>query len=308
MKKISVIIPIYNGEKFLKKCISSLINQKLSEIEIILINDGSKDNTDNICKELEREYSNIRYYKISNSGCSFARNYGLKKAKGEYITFVDIDDWVNEEMYVEMYKKAKSENLDILICGYNSVSENNKLISVILPEEKKNKEDYISSTLEWFNSPWNKIYRSSLIKENNLYFLEKCHMGEDMLFNFKAFNMAKKINVLEKAYYYYIIHENSVTKNPNKRKDIYLVIKEVKKLRLNERKLDECIRYHGIIYPFCILEKLKENKQDWEKYYKEFCFELETLKKYFSLKTRCVFIYRKIRLNFVFLKKYLIKR
>lgn len=305
MKKISVVVPVFNGEKYIDKCIKSIHNQTLDDIEIILINDGSTDKTGEICLEMSKKYKNLKYYQIENLGCSFARNYGITKAVGKYITFVDSDDWVDQEMYLDMYLKAEEESLDILICGYKKVDSNNKILLEILPELKNRCKDYMSSKLDYFNSPWNKIYKTSLIKNNNIKFLEKCHMGEDMLFNFQAFNYAKEISVIPKSYYNYFINNNSVMYNPNKKVEIYLAINEIKKLKIESSILDECIRYHGIIYPFGVIELVKENKGNWKKYYIEFIEEIKKLENEFSLKTKLVLLYRKIRLNFVFLKKIL---
>lgn len=305
MKKISIIVPIYNGEKYLKKCILSLINQNLKDIEIILINDGSKDKTNEICNELSMRYKNIRYYKIINSGCSFARNLGIKKAEGEYLTFVDADDWIDKDMYLNMYNKAIKEKLDILICGYKKTNLKGEILNEKLPELKNNPQDYIEFKSEWFNSPGNKIYKTSLVKENNIKFLEGCHMGEDMVFNVKAFNHAKEISIIKKSYYNYYVNENSVTRNPEKRIEIYTAIKEIKRIGIKSKKIDECIRYHGILYPFGTIELVKENKGNWKEYYEKYLKEIKYFNQDLSIKSLITLNYRKVRLRFVVLKKYL---
>lgn len=305
MIKLSIIVPIYNAEKFLRKCIDSLINQRLKEIEIILINDGSKDRSDEICNELSTMYKNIKYFKIENFGCSFARNYGINKSIGEYITFVDADDWVDKDMYIEMYQKSKAENLDILICGYSRINEKGQIIEEVLPQ-LKNTNDYIKLDSEWFNCPWNKIYKRDLVIKNKIEFLKNCHMGEDMVFNVKAFRVAEKISLVKKSYYNYFINENSVTFNPNKKIEIFHAIKEIKNIGISFQKLDECIRRHGVDNTFGTLEFLKEKKMNWEFYYKQYLEELSYLKQDISFKTNRKLAYRKLRLKFLFLKKYLI--
>lgn len=304
MIKISVIVPIYNAEKYIEKCLWSLINQTIKNIEIILVDDGSIDRTGEICNRLATENKNVKYFKIENSGCSFARNYGIKKSIGEYITFVDADDWVDKNMYFEMYQKSKDEELDILICGYEKINQRDEVIEEIFPELKL-KNDYIDLKSAWFNCVWNKIYKRNLIIDNDIKFLEKCHMGEDMVFNIKIFKIAKKIEVINKVYYKYFINENSVMFNPDKRIEIFDAIKEVKSIGIDLKKLDICIREHGIISFFRMIENIKENKGDWEKYYEAFLKSFFYFKKDIFFKTKFILIYRKLRLKFIFLKKYI---
>ena len=115
MYKVSVIVPIYNVEKYIKKCLNSLVNQTLQEIQIILVNDGSKDKSGEIAKEYAQMYKNkILYLEKENGGLSDARNYGIPYAEGEYIAFIDSDDYIDENAYEEMYDKAKKENSDYL--------------------------------------------------------------------------------------------------------------------------------------------------------------------------------------------------
>ena len=142
--KVSVIVPIYNTEKFLRKCIESIVNQTLEEIEIILINDGSTDNSHIVCEEYSRKYpKKIRYINNKNIGCSATRNLGISLAKGEYIAFVDSDDYIEQEMYQEMYEKAKKENLDIVVCGINYMNEQTQKIKKSIPINIKEKNDYL---------------------------------------------------------------------------------------------------------------------------------------------------------------------
>lgn len=145
MNLISVIIPVYNGEKYIKRCINSLINQTYKNIEIIIINDGSKDNSINIIKEISEKDKRIIIIDKENQGVSIARNAGIEKASGDYIMFVDVDDWVKTNMIEQMYKVIKKENVDIVKC--NSINEfNNKAtenkISNSLVNKVLKKEEY----------------------------------------------------------------------------------------------------------------------------------------------------------------------
>ena len=119
MPKVSVIVPIYNVEDYIEQCLETLVNQTLEEIEIILVNDGSKDNSEKIAKQYKEKYPNkITYLEKENGGLSDARNFGIPYAKGEYIAFLDSDDYVELIMYEEMYKIAKKEDSDIVECDF----------------------------------------------------------------------------------------------------------------------------------------------------------------------------------------------
>ena len=118
MPKVSVIVPVYNVEKYIEKCLNSLVNQTLKDIEIIIVNDGSKDNSDKIIKIYQEKYDNIIYLTKKNGGLSDARNYGIPYAKGEYIAFLDSDDYVENDIYEKMYNKAKENNSDYVECDF----------------------------------------------------------------------------------------------------------------------------------------------------------------------------------------------
>ena len=121
MIKVSVIVPVYNVEEYLEKCLDTLVNQTLKEIEIIVINDGSPDNSQKIIDKYAKKYKTIKAYTKENGGLSDARNYGLTKANGEYIAFIDSDDYVSIDMYEKIYQKAKSGNFDMVVCDLNII-------------------------------------------------------------------------------------------------------------------------------------------------------------------------------------------
>ena len=121
MPKISVIVPVYNVEKYLRKCIESILNQTFREFELILVDDGSTDSSGKICDEYALKDSRIKVIHKENGGASSARNAGLDVAKGEYIGFVDSDDWIEMDMYGELYRLIKENNTDISVCGINNI-------------------------------------------------------------------------------------------------------------------------------------------------------------------------------------------
>ena len=125
MPKVSVIVPVYNVENYIEKCIDSLLGQTLEDIEIIIVNDGSTDNSkDKIMPYIENFPNKIKYLEKQNGGLSSARNYGMPSATGEYIAFLDSDDYVEYDMYEKLYNKAKSEDFDVTVCNVNYIYDN----------------------------------------------------------------------------------------------------------------------------------------------------------------------------------------
>ncbi|MGL5000293.1 MAG: glycosyltransferase family 2 protein, partial [Cetobacterium sp.] len=153
---LSVIIPAYNVEKYIKRCVDSVLNQTLKEIEIIIIDDGSTDKTSEICSQLAIQNSRIIYKKVTNGGCSKARNFGIDIAKGDYIAFLDSDDWIDKDMYKDMLEKAETEKADVVISGFKKLDETEKVISIVQVIKRDSNESYTDSKTEWFASPCNK--------------------------------------------------------------------------------------------------------------------------------------------------------
>lgn len=221
--KVSIIVPIYNMEKYLSRCLDSLLSQSLREIEIIAINDGSSDSSLSILKYYNKIDPRLKVIDKTNEGVSSARNEGLLLACGDYIGFVDPDDWVNQEMYAELYKAALNEKADIVMCSYmREFSNHSKEKNFNLPEKKKyegleinillrklfgplEKEVANPELLDAWGTVWSKLYRADLIKSNNLTFTNLNEIGtsEDSLFNIEAFYLAKSIVFVNKPFYHY---------------------------------------------------------------------------------------------------------
>lgn len=209
--KLSIIVPIYNSEKYLEKCIDSILKQEFQEFELVLINDGSSDLSDIICKKYQT-HPKVRYYSNENKGCSYTRNFGIIKAKSQYITFVDSDDYIMPQMYKMMYEKIKSEKLDYLVCGICYYNQENKQMKTVQPKFNKAKWDYLSSEM-LLESPVNKIFKRKILLDNNIFFPEDIHSGEDLNFCFKYFLYSKAPGYLNKSLYIYRLHgENSIYK------------------------------------------------------------------------------------------------
>lgn len=309
---LSVIIPAYNVEKYIERCINSVLNQYLKNIEIIVIDDGSKDKTSDICLKISENNKNIIYKKVQNGGCSAARNLGVSMAKGKYIAFLDSDDWVDSDMYINMIEEAEKNQADIVICGFKKLDENKNLLSTVKIPKRNNKNEYIDCTTEWFASPCNKIYKRDLLEKNNIRFLLNIYTGEDMFFNFISFFYSKNIISLDEPYYNYFMNQNSVSNNYKNRTDIYIVIRELISFykrngvyKENINKIRECFKYHGIMYPFDVLQKLNENKvENWKRFYIKIKEEINRLKEIETIDIKIYYYYRIFRLKMMWLKRF----
>lgn len=215
MIKISVVVPIYNAEKYLKQCLDSVVNQTLKDIEIILINDGSTDGSADICKEYLDDVR-VRYYYKENEGLAAARADGLAQANGEYIGFVDSDDWLELDTYEKMYKAAKSNNSDIVFCncvlnedGHRFSPEmrsgaysREQIKNEILPKTLA----YISKqggkrSIRWSNCL--RIYRMEHLEKNNIHFDRRLRRSQDLQFTYDATLCAQNYYYLGEEYLYH---------------------------------------------------------------------------------------------------------
>ena len=228
MTDISIIVPIYNAEKYLKTCVDSLINQTKKELEFILVNDGSTDSSEKIIKSYSDK--RIKYYKNKNQGIGKTRNFGINKAKGKYIMFLDSDDYLDINACKELFEKAEEENLDLVINNFYRVDEVTKTQEEVIIEPfknttlKDNKELLLNINL----APWNKLYKTTLLKDNNIKFVEDLKY-EDAPFVVETIDKAKKIGHINKFLNYYVIHKNSETTVRDDR--IYDIIEIVEKIR-----------------------------------------------------------------------------
>lgn len=216
MKKISVIVPIYNVEKYLKKCIESIINQTYSNLEIILVDDGSPDNCGKICDEYQVQDSRIKVIHKKNGGLSDARNAGIKEATGEIISFIDSDDFVDLDMYEYMLNEMQKENADIVICGTKIDFENGKT-RIKRAEKRKilNSKDALielNSFKSFDMAVWNKLYKKEIIDG---IFFPVGKKSEDYFVMYQYFDRAKKIIILPEAKYHYIQRANSISRGKN---------------------------------------------------------------------------------------------
>ena len=207
-------MPVYNAEKYLKRSIESILNQTLKELELILVNDGSKDRSIDICREYEQKDSRIIVIDKKNEGACIARNTGIYLAKGEYLQLVDADDYCELNMLEEQYELAKSTNAEVVMCGlkYDISLKNGEVLyeedhyqNAILTEKQEIKEvmmDIINNML--FNYTHNKLYNLNFLKENNLQFTEWLPIDQDTNFNIDVFKQLNHLTLTTKSYYHYI--------------------------------------------------------------------------------------------------------
>lgn len=228
MIKISVIIPAYNVEDHIESCLKSIIGQSLKEIEIIIINDGSTDNTGKIINKYNRMDDRIKVINTKNKGVSAARNKGLLKSIGKYIFQIDADDWLESNGLEELYKLAELEEADIVIA--NAYYNNNGILTPIKDGEDLSNDlmhDFLTRKIK--PSVCTKLYKKNLFINNNINYSEGVRIGEDLLINFFLIFYAKKIVKTEKNFLHYVKREDSATNSYNKEvKDIFIVFNEIK--------------------------------------------------------------------------------
>lgn len=219
---ISIIIPIYNGEKYLKVCLDSILAQTYTHFELILVDDGSTDTSSQICDAYAESDSRVITYHISNGGVSHARNYGINVAKGGWITFIDCDDWITPD-YLKDFASQNLEPSTLYIIQADKV-ENGKikpwpyLYKEGICKLKAGNERIIDKLLV-YGTPWGKFFNSAVVKENKILFDEQISNHEDTLFYFEYIRRIKNIRILSSRYYYRIESTGSLSKNMAKYQD-----------------------------------------------------------------------------------------
>lgn len=200
---ISVICPIYQAENYLKRCVDSILEQTFDDFELLLINDGSRDRSGEICDEYARKDNRVRVFHKANGGVCSARNMGLDNALGEYSIHVDPDDWVEPTMLEELYAKAKADNADMVICDFFINWEKRQMYSSQCPSSL----DHNTVMRELFNnlhaSSWNKLVRCQCYRDRGIRFPEHLSIWEDTFFNASLCMENIKISYLNKAFYHY---------------------------------------------------------------------------------------------------------
>lgn len=266
--KISIIIPIYNGEEYIERCVESILKQSYKDIEIILVNDGSIDKTEKVCKELEKRDKRIKYIYQINNGVSCARNNGILNATGEYIAFIDGDDWVDEK-YCEILLKGMTKDVQLSVVGIKQTKVYNSENSIIEKETNKITQDeafkliFIDSN--FFGYPVNKLYRKTLIDElGDKPFDESIHACEDTLFNAKYITKCKKISYNKSQLYLYFQHQNSVTKTKKfniKRVTVFDSLEKIEDIYIKNSSNNLIYLYIFYMYNYYLIYLLIHNSK-----------------------------------------------
>ena len=333
--EVSIIVPIYNVEKYLERCLESLINQTFKDIEIIALNNGSTDNSLNILKKYESKDTRLKIINSDNRGVSDARNRGINEAKGKYVVFVDSDDWIENNMVEVLHNTIIENDCDLVMCTYVREFENHSKEKVFdLPQVNLYVHDEVKSQLlrkligpidselsnpeylDALGTAWAKMYKTSILKQKNLKFIDlnEIGSGEDILFNIYVFNEVKKVILLNKPmYHYWRGNKNSITSRyiPNfiDKRRIYFnymkkFIKENQLGREYEVALNNriCISVLGMGLLECsksnkisVLNKVKNIKRILNEEYIHTAYkELEL--RYFSIHWRIFYFFNKYKL------------
>ncbi|GEM_PF-1766222 len=220
---VSVILPAYNAEKYIERCVKSVLSQSCPLFELIIVNDGSTDQTVNICKKLCEPYNNCFILEQNNSGVSAARNRGLSQAKGEWIVFLDSDDYLEPDYVETVEKYSTGYNVDFLLFNFTTIGREQKIQSgqeYVYNANKLLIDGLMRSNTEVFrntslNSPWAKAYRLEMIRGAHLHFDDKITMGEDILFNLSYYLLVKKFVYVDRSMYNYQFSKGSLARKFN---------------------------------------------------------------------------------------------
>lgn len=266
---ISIIVPVYNVEKYIEKCLKSILLQTYENIEIILIDDGSIDSSGKICDYYSSKYKKIKTFHKENGGLADARNYGLDKAKGNYVCFIDSDDFINQNMIKELYSSLKRNKTQIVACKFKNVNEefelkNSKLKINIQNEIVFNKKEALKAmvnlNLGFAPNVCNKLFEKNLFTKD-CYFPDG-RLYEDMIVMTKILNKVNLVSYIDCELYYYVQRKNSITEKFN--------LKEIDHIDMSNEVLDfvfeNCrsvykhfVTYHAINYMAVINKMIKNN-------------------------------------------------
>ena len=292
---ISVIVPIYKVEKYLDRCIKSIINQTYKNLEIILVDDGSPDNCPKMCDNWAKRDKRIKVIHKENGGVSSARNVGLDNSTGEYIGFVDSDDYIDNTMYEKMLKLLKKENADMCFCDITVLELNGEINNCHFNTKPiQNKKEFLENIykINCLNfAIWNKLIRKDLI--DKIKFSEDIYIKEDVLFLFECINNLNKVSYIKENLYFYDMRETSALHKVNYQKEITslnAISKMIEILKSNQinNYLEEQCNYICRFYKYKSRlgeEKIKVDLSKYEQQVKEYLND-NLLNKNIGLKNR----------------------
>lgn len=244
---ISIIVPVYNAQSTLERCINSILQQTYKKVEVICIDDGSKDNSLDVLRKFEESEERVKVIPKTNEGVSAARNEGIKASTGQYILFVDSDDYIEKSMILDLYQAIRKADADVAIEGYQEVNIERKF-EVYDYKNCLKKEEFLSKCIQNTGGVvCSKLYRSSLIKENGIFFRRDLTLSEDLIFALECFKKANQLIQIEKADYIY-----------DRRNEKYRDINVVERLNKN-------IGVHELIVKLLADQEIEEKNATLEK-------------------------------------------
>lgn len=271
MKKVSIIVPVYNAENTIERCIESILKQSYNNIELILIDDGSNDNSFKIINKYKNK-KNVVIIKQKNVGVSLTRNKGIKIANGEYIMFIDNDDFIDYDYVEKHINEIEKTNSDVVISGYRRVDLNNKVLY-----EERLKDTYWSRYI--ITAPWAKIFKKEFLVNHNIEFLNY-DIGEDVYFNLKLYSFSPKVSIINYIGYNWFYNNLSVSntkqKGLNNKLDILFLLNNILKCY---KSVDEYLSYYLVRYfIWYLLYSGKDSNT------KDFMIEYKRIKKWYKEK------------------------
>ena len=266
---VSVIVPVYNAEKYLVKCLDSILSQSYSNIEILLINDGSKDNSGSICDEYARKDIRIKVFHKENGGVSSARNVGIENFKGDYVCFVDSDDYVDRD-----YIKVMIDNIDDFDCVAIGMTKVSGVTGECIESFHHSSQEYTTKAMfieaycndgmlgQMFFGPYCKLYKADIVRSN--YFDETMVSGEDIVFNLNCLTLSNKIKLIDYVGYYLVKHDQSATNmsalsySPRSEHGYTIIAQNIENARRNLGVSEDRITRHNI-NPYFLSKILLKN-------------------------------------------------
>ncbi len=311
MVDISIIVAAYNIEDYLEKCLDSLVNQTKKNIEIIVINDGSKDRSKEIAEDFQKKFPDmVKVISKENGGLSNARNDGIKIAKGKYIAFVDGDDYVTEDMYEKLYEKAIEKDYDIVTSNANCVYPNKNVeipAGIDKNYEKLSKEEKNNLLLNLYVPVWNKIYKKEIFSDKDLLF-EPNIWFEDVLFLYKLIPHLNSIGYVDDCFYQYIQRENSITYTySDKLTNINLVMEKILEYYKKKGFYDEYkneLEYIYVRYMFATYIKRLSKAKDKKRFKQGVEFAIECVNKNFPNYKKNIYLNQRKCFKNIYLKNF----
>lgn len=253
MPKISVIMPVYNKARYIEKTVNSILSQTYKDFEVIIVDDGSNDGSELICDKFEQMDSRVKVFHIENGGVSNARNIGIENAKGDYIQFIDSDDYISENMLYDLCQIIQNYTPDIIISGVKKVNHMGDEIIEVLPSMSGNKDKYSmmknfaeeQKNTGIYGCVSNKLIKKSIIDNHKLKFNTNIWLAEDLDFYLELYNYISKIYFHQKSYYYYLQEaENSSTTSD--KKNNYLLQAKIILKEKNMLKKNNSLNYNNL--------------------------------------------------------------